>query len=357
MPANISPPPLVHMTSIQRTSIAFTAVGTARLTEADKIPLPVSDDMVLVKNEVSAISAGTERAILMDMPNLTDRRTPDGKFPRYPGYSGVGVVEKVGPCVTSVRPGDRVLTHWGSRHSSHNHVREINLLKIEHASLASEHAVFAIIAGFSLNGLRKTRLELGESAAVVGVGILGAFAVALCRIAGASPVIAADFDERRRRLARSLGAHHVFDPAETDYIPKVRAASRGGVNVVIEVTGQSAALKQALGFTARFGRVALLGCTRVADNDIDFYQDVHRPGIELIGAHTHARATVESRPHAWTWRDDARALMDFMADGRLDMTKILSAVHAPHEASAVYDLLARSPGQFPVGAVFDWRKL
>lgn len=336
----------------KRKAVLFTAPGVATLADAD--PGPLADDRVLVRNEVSAISAGTERAILMD---IGDRRTHAEKFPRRPGYGGVGIVEAVGARVESVRPGDRVLGYWGSGHASHNHLAEAGLLKIDRADVPPEHAAFAVIAGFSLNGLRKTRLEPGESAAVVGLGILGAFAVALCRIAGGAPVIAADPDARRRALALSLGAHHAFDPAGRDYAQNVRDASRGGVNAVIEVTGVSAALKQALAFTARFGRVALLGSTRVAENDIDFYQDVHRPGIELIGAHTNVRAAHESRPHAWTWQDDARALLDFMADGRLDMTKLLSAVYSPREAPEVYGRLAQAPADFPVGAVFDWRKL
>lgn len=343
------------MPSSKRTVVLFTSLGTAKLTDVDLGELP--DDKVLVRTEVSAISAGTERAMLLDAPNLGDQRTPCGLFPKWPGYSSVGIVEGVGKNAESVQVGDRVLAHWGGVHANYNQLTEANLLKIANRELPSEHAVFAMIAGFSLNGLRKTRLELGESAAVVGMGILGAFAVALCRIAGGSPVIAADLSERRRALALSLGAHYAFDPADKDYIQKVRDASRGGVNAAIEVTGLSAALKQTLAFTAKFGRVSLLGCTRVADNDIDFYQDVHRPGIELIGAHTDARAKLESRPHAWTWKDDARALMDFMADGRLDMTKILSATYSPHEAPDVYERLANAHADFPVGAVFDWRKL
>lgn len=339
----------------KRKAVLFTSIGRAELTDLDLGDLP--DDKVLVRTEVSAISAGTERAMLLDEPNLGDQRTPTGRFPKWPDYSGVGVVEGIGKNIKSIQVGDRVLAHWGSAHSNYNHLTEANLLKIDNRELPSEHAVFAVIAGFSLNGLRKTRLELGESVAVVGMGILGAFAVALCRIAGGAPVIAADLSERRRALALSLGAYHAFDPADKDYIQKVRDASRGGVNAAIEVTGLSAALKQTLAFTAKFGRVSLLGCTRVADNDIDFYQDVHRPGIELIGAHTDARAKQESRPHAWTWKDDARALMDFMADGRLDMTKILSASYSPHEAPDVYERLANAHADFPVGAVFDWRKL
>ncbi len=336
---------------MKRKIIIFPTAGKAELEDA--VLGKLEDDAVLVENEVSAISAGTERACLLDLPNLAD--TGPGQFPKRPGYSGVGHVVETGKNVKSVKAGDRVLTHWGSAHSNCNHVSENNLLKINHGVLASEHAVFAVIAGFSLNGIRKTRLEIGESAGVVGMGILGVFALALCRIAGGAPVIAADLSEKRRELASSLGAHHVFDPTNKDYIQNVKEVSHGGVNAIIEVTGQSLALKQALSFTARYGRIALLGCTRVSDTAIDFYQEVHRPGVEIIGAHTDARPKHESRPNAWTWKDDARALMDFMADGRLDMSRILSAVYSPHEAPAVYKSLAEGE-DFPVGAVFDWRE-
>jgi 2-desacetyl-2-hydroxyethyl bacteriochlorophyllide A dehydrogenase len=337
---------------MNRKIIAFTAVGKAELQDAAFRKL--EDDAVLVKNEVSAISAGTERACLLDLPNLADVKP--GQYPKHLGYSGVGRVVETGRNVRGAKVGDRVLTHWGSVHSNYNYIAEENLLRIDDDALASEHAVFAVIAGFSLNGLRKTRLEIGESAAVVGMGILGAFALALCRIAGGAPVIAADLNAKRRKLALSLGAHHAFDPADERYVKNIKDASRGGVHAVIEVTGQSVALKQALAFTARFGRIALLGCTRVSDTAIDFYQEVHRPGIEILGAHTDARPRCESRPNSWTWKDDARALMDFMVDGRLDMSKILSAVYSSHDAPAVYEALVED-ANFPVGAVFDWRNV
>lgn len=337
---------------MNRKIIAFTSAGHAELQEASHLKL--NDDAVLVRNEISAISSGTERACLLDLPNLGDNKP--GQFPKYLGYSGVGHIVEIGKNVHGVKEGDRVLTHWGSVHSNYNYISEENLLKIDNDALPSEHAVWAVIAGFSLNGLRKTRLEIGESTAVVGMGILGVFALALCRIAGATPVIAADLNAKRRELALALGAHHAFDPADKNYVRNVKEASRGGVNAVIEVTGQSIAMKQALAFMAKFGRIALLGCTRVSDTAIDFYQEVHRPGIEIIGAHTDARPKCESHPHSWTWKDDARALMDFMADGRLDMSRILSSVYAPQDASTVYKALAEDK-DFPVGAVFDWRKL
>ena len=170
-------------------------------------------------------------------------------------------------------------------------------------------------------------------------------------------MITSDLSPARRKTALALGAHLAFDPAADDYIEQVRNAARGGVDAVIEVTGQSVALQQALGFVARFGRISLLGCTRVSNTAIDYYQQVHRPGVEIVGAHAMARPMLESRPHSWTWQDDVRALWRFMTDGRLDMSKVLSAVYAPQDAPAVYQNLAEHHHDFPVGAVFDWKRL
>jgi 2-desacetyl-2-hydroxyethyl bacteriochlorophyllide A dehydrogenase len=338
---------------MKRSSIVFTAVGQVELQECDLCPL--ADDQVLVANEFSAISAGTERACLLDLPNLGDALP--GTFPKTLGYSGVGRVVEVGKDVKRIQSGDRVLTYWGSMHTNYNCIREENVLKIEDDALLSEHAVFAIIASFSLNGLRKTRLEIGESVAVVGLGILGLFAVALSRIAGGSPVIASDLSSARRKTALELGAHLALDPSADNYIEQAKSAARGGVAAVIEVTGQSLALQQALDFVARSGRISLLGCTRVSDTAIDFYQQVHRPGIAIVGAHALARPMLESRPYSWTWQDDVSALWRFMADGRLDMSKILSEVYAPQDAPVVYRELVEHYHDFPVGAVFDWKQL
>ncbi|MBC2595858.1 zinc-binding alcohol dehydrogenase [Ruficoccus amylovorans] len=338
---------------MKQKTITFTSVGKAELLESELTSVP--DHQVLVENEVSGISAGTERACLLDMPNLADE--PAGSFPKRLGYSGVGRVVEVGAHVHQVKVGDRVLSYKGSTHANYNYLDGNEVLKLEDDSLPSEHAVFGVIGSFSLNGLRKTRLEIGESAVVVGLGILGLLAVSLCRIAGASPVIATDLSPKRRKTALAMEAHQAFDPTASDYIEQVKAATGGGAQAVIEVTGQSIALKQALSFVEPLGRIALLGCTRVSDTAIDFYQQVHRPGVEIIGAHGRARPQLESRPHAWTWQDDIRALWRLMADGRLDMDKVLTEVYSPDEAPAVYKQLAEQPQDFPVGAVFDWRRL
>lgn len=77
-----------------------------------------------------------------------------------------------------------------------------------------------------------------------------------------------------------------------------------GINACVEVTGVSKAMSQALDCASWMGRISLLGCTRVSDCSVDYYQKVHKPGIKLIGAYNLVRQKVESYPHHWTHHDD-----------------------------------------------------
>jgi len=205
--------------------------------------------------------------------------------------------------------------------------------------------------------VRKLRLELGESAMVIGLGILGMFATQFEAINGAVPVIVSDFDPRRRELALSLGADHAFSPDEEDLPERVRDLTGGrGADAIVEVTGVAEGLEDALSCVARQGRIALLGCTRIPDANINFYQYVHKPGVSLIGAHTFVRPERDSYPGYWTARDDHRTMLAFIAAGRLQVRPIISEVVSPERAPEVYARLAEEKHP-PLGIVFDWGKL
>ena len=106
---------------------------------------------------------------------------------------------------------------------------------------------------------------------------------------------------------------------------------------------------------AKFGRVALLGCTRDSDFTIDYYHKVHGPGVSLIGAHTLARPEAESSPGMWTTRDDVCAIQKLVSLGRLNFSDLVEETHSPLDAPEVYGRLA-SEKSFPI-VQFDWRNL
>ncbi len=115
-------------------------------------------------------------------------------------------------------------------------------------------------------------------------------------------------------------------------------------------------MKQALNCASWMGRISLLGCTRDSDTEIDYYQQVHRPGIKLIGAHNFVRPRFESYPHHWTHQDDCRAIIDMIAAKRIEVLPIVSRIESPENAPSIYNELCDNK-DFPIGTVFDWRDM
>lgn len=330
--------------------IVFTAPRTAELLEVD-YEAPKAHE-VTVDLDYSAISAGTEKANFIGERNgthLSEEEAP--VYPRTVGYSAAGTVREVGEGVTDLSVGDRVIVFWG-KHKKTITVHRGNLVKIPDG-VSSKEAAVAFIGTFPLAAIRKTSLEIGEAALVMGLGILGLFAVAQLRAAGAYPIIAADPVKERRELALALGADYALDPLAEGFAKEVIRLSEGGVPVCIEVTGLGAGLIGALDCMKIRGRVALLGCTRSSRFEIDYYGKVHGRGISLIGAHTMIRPQTESSAGYWTDADDLKSILKLAVGGRIDLSKLLSEIHSPEKAQEVFTRLADDP-KFPIGVLFDW---
>ena len=332
--------------------IVFTKKDTAEFLVTNvKQPGPSE---VLIETAFSMLSCGTEKANITGDPNVA----PDGpscvKFPRYLGYSSSGVVVCVGENVKSVKPGDRVAA-FGTVHAKYNTRPESDVVKIDDA-ISLQEAAMGYVTTFPMAAVRKTRVEIGESAIVMGLGLLGQLAVRYLRIAGAMPIVAVDPVKERREEALQGGADYAFDPFEPDFSTKVKEVTDGGANVGIEVTGVGAGLDGILDCMARFGRVSLLGCTRNKDFSIDFYKKVHFPGITLIGAHTDARPEHESSGGWFTHRDDINAVMKLCRGGRLDLLGMIKETHSPKDCVLVYQRLI-SDKNFPTVVQFDWRDI
>lgn len=332
--------------------IIFTKINTAELCD-----VPVyepGDGQVLVKMAYTAISRGTERANITGDPNISifDGGAATVHFPRALGYSGSGIVEKTGAGVRGVKVGDRVAV-LNSQHRGYCTVHGNQVIPIRYDDVSLEEAAFAYICTFPLAAVRKTRVELGEAAIVMGQGILGAMAVQFLHAAGAYPVIAADPVPSRRDFALTIGADLALDPTDADFAAQVKESTQGGCNAAIEVSGQGKALDTVLDCMAKCGRVALLGCTRDPNFTIDYYRKIHGPGITLIGAHTLARPDTESHPGWWTHRDDIRATLALQHGGRIHIDRILSEIHDPTEAQSVYNRVI-GERDFPQGVLFRW---
>ena len=332
--------------------ISFTAKEKAELLEKE-IPSEPKGSEVLVKNHFDLISAGTELANYLGLPNVGGcGKDPD--FPREVGYSAAGIVMAVGPDVTRFKVGDRVICTW-LKHRSWFLADEKRFYPIPD-DVDMETAAAAHLCSFPLLGVRRLQLQMGEAVMVAGLGLLGQFAVQLARINGAAPVLACDYSPERRALALELGADYVFDPRDKDFIKTVKELTDGrGPEGVVEVSGYLSGLQQALEYVAFHGRISLLGCTRVSDHPINFYRYVHARGISLLGAHTMVRPRFESHPNGeWTEEEDYRTFFKYVRAGRLKVAPIIPHRVSPLDPDAVYRRLGLEKNP-PLGVLFDWR--
>src|SRR5437588_7951737 len=188
-------------------------------TQVREVELPdPSANQILVATEVSAVSPGTELAVYTGTHQwLKDPNLPDWKFPFPPGYSAAGSIVAVGSGVTGWKPGDRV--SYPGNHAS------AELLTLGHErgrlwrlpdGLSFEAAALACIARYGMGAAIRVGLTLGRSAAVLGLGVIGQFALRCLKAAGAHPVVGIDAVAMRRTAALAGGADFVIDPTAGD---------------------------------------------------------------------------------------------------------------------------------------------
>ncbi len=333
--------------------IMFVERHVTRLVETElKQP---TGTQVLVKTAVSTISCGTEKANLDGCESVSIYAPPTpATFPSGSGYSAAGTVVAVGEDVTRVKVGDRVAMYW-CLHEKYNLLDQENMVVIPD-EVDFFTAALTQISTFSLAAMRKVRLEIGESCLVMGLGVLGLMAVGFARAMGATPIIAVDPVESRRELALKHGADYALSPFEEGFAQKVHELTCGGAKTAIEVTGLGAGLNQCLDCVAKFGRIAMLGCTRDPNFTVDYYRKVHGRGVTIIGAHTLARPELESYPHMFTQHDEMDAFLRLSATGRIDFKSMVGEVHNPTDCPTIYDRLIKDP-DFPTIVQFDWDRL
>ena len=175
----------------------------------ESIPAPsVKPGQVLIANEASLVSSGTEKMV-MDLAKKSllgkARERPDQvrrvlrkvrseglvntfnavqsklNEPMTMGYSSAGTVLACGAGVEHFKPGDRV-----SSNGAHAEVVSVpqNLCASVPEGLATEHACFGVLGSIAMQGIRLAKSQLGECIFVIGLGLVGQLTVGLAKAAG-----------------------------------------------------------------------------------------------------------------------------------------------------------------------------
>ncbi len=314
--------------------------------EIEEFDIPsVGENQLLVQTDVSLISPGTERAFLLGLPNAA------GSYPQRPGYSNVGEVIDVGAGITDIAVGDKVASAAG--HTSHVLLSSDNVFKVPEG-LVSERAVFFNLCAISLQGVRKARIELGEPVLVMGQGLIGQLALQLAKLSGAFPSIAVDIAENRLQLALECGADYALNPKNADFEKQLAEITNGkGPAVVIESTGAAEPINTAFKLAGWCGRVILLASTRGETEKVNFYRDVHKKGLSIIGAHNSIRPRHDTSTSFWTTQDDCQLTLSLLAHGRITVDKFITHHFRSEQAPEAYKLLMEWAEEL-LGVVIEW---
>ncbi len=319
---------------------------------------PPAANQVLVRTEASAISAGTELAVYTGTHQwLQDPNLPDWKFPFRPGYSAAGTVVAVGLDVTAWRPGDRV--SYPGNHAS----AELLTLGQERGrlwklpnGLKGEAAAFACVARYGLGAAIRAGLTLGRSAAVLGLGVIGQFALRCLRAAGAHPLVGIDSVKMRRQAALAAAADHVIDPSPGDAREQLSRFLGGrGAELVADATGIPDAVTTAMSLACDAGQVVVVGSPRGKAKEVNFYDHLHRRYLEVTGAHGNMLFEPAHQRLAGAWDIDKAQnwLLAAMADGRLNLERLVTHRISPDQLGTAYEGLLKNKEEY-LGVVVAW---
>jgi S-(hydroxymethyl)glutathione dehydrogenase / alcohol dehydrogenase len=258
--------------------------------EVDDVePLPLEYGQVLVKVLCASICG-------RQLGEITGSKGYDPYLPHLMGHEGCGEVLEIGPGVSHVSSGDRVVMHWrkGSgieakppkyrwkdkmigggpvtTFSEQSVVSENRLTKVPKDTptwLASLLGC-ALTTGIGLVG-NEAKLRIGESVAVMGCGGVGLSVVMAASMMSAYPIVATDTKQPRLDLAMRLGATHTIlsNPA-INWSSLREISGKYGVDLVVECTGVPEMINGGYSLTAPGGRMVLVGQPPAGDS-VTFY--------------------------------------------------------------------------------------
>jgi 2-desacetyl-2-hydroxyethyl bacteriochlorophyllide A dehydrogenase len=337
----------------------------ATLVEAYKVEIREVDlpdpapNQVLVAAEASAISAGTELAVYTGTHQwLRDPNMPDWKFPFRSGYSAAGRIVAVGKDVPgNWKAGDRVSfpgNHASAELLTMGHER-FRLWKLPD-NLSMEKAALACISRYGLGGVLRAGITLGRSVAVLGQGIIGQFALRCALAAGCNPVVGIDSVAMRREAAIAAGASHVINPTDGPIKEQLQAfLNARGAEIVIDATGVPDAVPVAMSLACNAGQVVVVGSPRGIAKEVNFYDDLHRRYIEVLGAHGNMLFEPAHRRLEGDWGIDKAQhfLLASLANGRLSTEKLVTHTIQPEGIQGAYEGLLKDKDNY-LGVIVKW---
>lgn len=352
----------------------------------ENVPCPKNaKETVLIETTKTLVSAGTERMLLAfgkaniigkirQQPDkvkaVIEKIKTDGVFatldavkakldqPIPLGYCNVGKVIAIGDHITALSVGDRVVSN--SFHAEVVRAPTNACVKIPN-NVSDESAAFTVVGAIALQGIRLSQPTLGECYVVFGLGLIGLLTVQLL-IAQGCRVLGVDFDTEKCALANSFGATTVNLSLDEDIMSHAELFSRQrGVDAVIitAATKSNELLHQAATICRKRGRIILIGVIGDSFSRADFYEKEisfqvscsYGPG-RYDDAYEKKGLDYPVGFVRWTQQRNFEAVLDMMAQGKIDVSPLISARFAIDAIVEAYALLEEKSST--LGIVIDY---
>jgi predicted dehydrogenase/NADPH:quinone reductase-like Zn-dependent oxidoreductase len=343
-----------------RTHYSFVSVGTekmkvtqARMSLVQKAKAR-PDQVRLVVNTLK------EQGLIPTLRKVRERLNA----PSTLGYSCAGIVAAVGSQVHEFRVGDRVacIGEDVATHAEYNAVPR-NLAVQVPRNVSLEAASASAVGAIALQAIRQAKLELGESVAVIGLGLLGQFLVQLCRANGCR-VIGVDVDSGKCTLALRDGAEAACGPdADAALDHALRISGGAGVDAVLLTvsTHDLGPIELAATLARDRGRVVCLGNTAIQldwrtwfGKEIEFrFSRAMGAGINEPDYFTRGNDYPIGYVR-WTANRNMQAFLELIARGKVAVAELVTHRFSFAEAIRVFDRIANGELNQAIGIVFEY---
>lgn len=358
-------------------------------TEVVEVPTPgVRAGTILVRTAASLVSAGTERNLVEFaekslvgkarsrpdlMKQVIDKARREGILttlesamnrlnqPLALGYSSSGTVIAASRDVQDFKPGDRVVCAGGG-HAVHAEFALVpkNLAAKLPESVNFESGAFATLGAIALNGIRLSNQQLGEKAAVIGLGLMGLITAQLVQAAG-SEVIGFDINPARVKFAKKLGIQSYLNKEAPGKFTSM-TRGRGFDHVLICADTPSNDTVELAGLIARDrGSVVSIGVVGLdLPRKLYYEKELSFRVSRSSGPGRYDQEYEENGQDypigyvRWTEGRNLEAFVDLLADKKIDVSRLITHRFTIENASQAYDLITGKTGGEYLGVILTY---
>jgi L-iditol 2-dehydrogenase len=337
-------------------ALVLTAYKQFQVQDLPEPTLGPHDVMVRVK------ACGICGSDVHGMDGSTGRRQP----PIVMGHEASGVIDRVGAAVSDYRVGDRV-TFDSTIYNPDSFFSQRGLINLcddrrvlgvscddyrQNGAFAElvavpDHILYALPAGMTfeqaalvepvsiaVHARNLTPLAAGDTAIVLGAGLIGLMMVQVLKLTQVQRIIAIDIDDAKLAIARQVGASDTVNSATTDAAAAVKAMTDGrGADVAFEAVGIKATIRSAIASVRKGGAVTLIG---------NLARDVSLPLQSVVTRQIRLQGSCASA-------GEYPECLDLIASRRIDVDRFISATAPLAEGAQWFDrLYRREPGLMKV---------